>query len=258
MSRRRPTTRLGRQKIKIRRIDSDQARQVCFSKRRAGLFKKAGELSVLCGVQVAAVVFSPAGKAYSFGTPSVDAVLDRFLGRGRPAAGTGGRRAAAGKSAVIEELFRQYAELLVQVDVEKKRAEALRKELKAAAAAPGAPKWLDCECELSELSEAELVDFAAALVEVQAAVQGCADERLRHALLANANTWAANVNAARATDAITSAAARMMMMPPQPQQQLGGFGFMEIQAQQLQAMEMMIQGFGPQQGARFLGPPPPY
>ncbi|XP_010238576.1 agamous-like MADS-box protein AGL61 [Brachypodium distachyon] len=251
MPRRRPTTSLGRQKIEIRRIDSDEARQVCFSKRRAGLFKKASELSILCGAQVAAIVFSPAGKAFSFGTPSVDAVLDRFLGGAARPGGTGGGRAAGSESPVLAELIRQHAELRAQVEVEKARAEALRKEQKATGAAPGAPKWLDCE--LSEMSEPELVAFAAALVEVQAAVQGCADQMLREALLANANARAAATLAPAA--AITSAAARMMMVP-----QPGGFGFaMEMQAQQnQQAMEMMIKGFSPQQGAGFLGPPPPY
>ncbi|KAG8058177.1 hypothetical protein GUJ93_ZPchr0002g25169 [Zizania palustris] len=35
------------------------SRQVCFSKRREGVFKKANELSVLCGAHVAVVFFSP-------------------------------------------------------------------------------------------------------------------------------------------------------------------------------------------------------
>ncbi|KAG6518318.1 uncharacterized protein LOC122054891 [Zingiber officinale] len=38
-------TSMGRQKIEIKRIESEEARQVCFSKRRAGLFKRANELS---------------------------------------------------------------------------------------------------------------------------------------------------------------------------------------------------------------------
>ncbi|KAI0515846.1 hypothetical protein KFK09_008515 [Dendrobium nobile] len=69
----------GRRKIEIKRIEEEQKRQVCFSKRRQGLFKKASELSTLCGVEVAVVVFSPAGKPYFFGQPSVDHVLSHFL-----------------------------------------------------------------------------------------------------------------------------------------------------------------------------------
>ncbi|KAK8967135.1 Agamous-like MADS-box protein AGL61 [Platanthera guangdongensis] len=40
---------MGRQKIAMKIIEREEARQVCFSKRRAGLFKKATELSILGG-----------------------------------------------------------------------------------------------------------------------------------------------------------------------------------------------------------------
>ena len=74
------TTR-GHQRIEMKKIEKRSQLQVTFSKRRAGLFKKAGELSILCGVNVAVIAVSPAGKVFSFGSPSVDAVIDRFLGR---------------------------------------------------------------------------------------------------------------------------------------------------------------------------------
>ncbi|MQM03976.1 hypothetical protein Taro_036772 [Colocasia esculenta] len=86
----------GRRKIEIRRIESSDVRQVTFSKRRKGLFKKAAELCVLCGAQAAAVVFSPGGKPYVFGHPSADAVLDRFLGLGTAAASSADAGGAAG------------------------------------------------------------------------------------------------------------------------------------------------------------------
>lgn len=38
---------MGRQKIEIKKIENEEARQVTFSKRRTGLFKKASELSIL-------------------------------------------------------------------------------------------------------------------------------------------------------------------------------------------------------------------
>ncbi|KAF3967398.1 hypothetical protein CMV_008606 [Castanea mollissima] len=50
-----------------------------FTKRRNGLCSKARELSTLCGAQVAAIVFSPKNKMYTFGEPSVDSVVNRFL-----------------------------------------------------------------------------------------------------------------------------------------------------------------------------------
>jgi MADS-box transcription factor len=39
---------MGRGKIVIRRIDNSTSRQVTFSKRRNGIFKKAKELAILC------------------------------------------------------------------------------------------------------------------------------------------------------------------------------------------------------------------
>ncbi|XP_055805518.1 agamous-like MADS-box protein AGL23 [Solanum dulcamara] len=68
----------GRQKIPIEKIANKSSLQVTFSKRRAGLFKKASELSALCGAQVAVIVESPGGKLFSFGNPSVDFVINRL------------------------------------------------------------------------------------------------------------------------------------------------------------------------------------
>ncbi|ORX63900.1 MADS-box protein FBP24, partial [Linderina pennispora] len=48
---------MGRKKINIREIENSRQRTVTFARRRAGLIKKAHELSVLCGVQVAMVIF---------------------------------------------------------------------------------------------------------------------------------------------------------------------------------------------------------
>ncbi|CAN1769992.1 Agamous-like MADS-box protein AGL28 [Linum perenne] len=52
------------QKMSIKKILNKSNLQVTFSKRRAGLFKKASELCTLCGVEITVIVFSPAGKAY--------------------------------------------------------------------------------------------------------------------------------------------------------------------------------------------------
>uniref|UniRef100_A0A3N7EWE5 MADS-box domain-containing protein n=1 Tax=Populus trichocarpa TaxID=3694 RepID=A0A3N7EWE5_POPTR len=57
---------MGRKKVELKRIENKSSRQVTFSKRRNGLFKKARELSVLCDVQVAILVFSSCDKLYEF------------------------------------------------------------------------------------------------------------------------------------------------------------------------------------------------
>ena len=57
---------MGRGKIEIKKIDNANNRQVTFSKRRAGLLKKAHELSVLCDAEVAVIIFSSTGKVFEF------------------------------------------------------------------------------------------------------------------------------------------------------------------------------------------------
>ncbi|KAL3651678.1 hypothetical protein CASFOL_004680 [Castilleja foliolosa] len=71
---------LGKQKIEIKKIEKQSRRQVTFSKRRVGLFKKASELCILTGAEIAIVVNSLGNRVFTFGHPNVDAVVDRFLG----------------------------------------------------------------------------------------------------------------------------------------------------------------------------------
>ena len=58
--------KITRKKIQIKKIDSTAARQVTFSKRRRGLFKKAYELSTLCDAEIALMVFSATGKLFEY------------------------------------------------------------------------------------------------------------------------------------------------------------------------------------------------
>ncbi|XP_044497533.1 agamous-like MADS-box protein AGL29 [Mangifera indica] len=68
----------GRKKIEMKKIEKNSSRQVAFSKRRKGLFKKGWELCQLCDAMIAIIVFSPKGRVYSYGHPSVDGVIDQF------------------------------------------------------------------------------------------------------------------------------------------------------------------------------------
>ncbi|XP_019182444.1 PREDICTED: MADS-box protein JOINTLESS-like isoform X1 [Ipomoea nil] len=66
-----------REKIQIKKIDNATARQVTFSKRRKGLFKKAEELSVLCDADVALIIFSSTGKLFDYASSSMKGILER-------------------------------------------------------------------------------------------------------------------------------------------------------------------------------------
>ncbi|XP_043710084.1 agamous-like MADS-box protein AGL62 [Telopea speciosissima] len=118
---------LGRQKIEIKRINCEASRQVTFSKRRAGLFKKASELCTLCGAETAILVFSPAGKVFSFGHPGVGSIIERFLTENinpPQEAAALPSLVDAHRGASVRELNRKYTEGLNLMETERKRAEA--------------------------------------------------------------------------------------------------------------------------------------
>ncbi|XP_028755939.1 truncated transcription factor CAULIFLOWER A-like [Neltuma alba] len=70
---------MGRGRVELRRIENKISRQVTFSKRRSGLFKKAQEISVLCDAQVAVIIFSTKGKLFEFSSDSsLDGILERY------------------------------------------------------------------------------------------------------------------------------------------------------------------------------------
>ncbi|XP_072978733.1 MADS-box protein SVP-like isoform X1 [Typha angustifolia] len=68
---------MARERIQIRKIDNVTARQVTFSKRRRGLFKKAEELSILCDAEVALIVFSSTGKLFEFASSSMKDIMEK-------------------------------------------------------------------------------------------------------------------------------------------------------------------------------------
>ncbi|TYI92979.1 hypothetical protein E1A91_D02G107000v1 [Gossypium mustelinum] len=71
---------MGRVKLQIKRIENTTNRQVTFSKRRNGLIKKAYELSVLCDVDVALIMFSPSGRLSLFSrNKSIEEILERYV-----------------------------------------------------------------------------------------------------------------------------------------------------------------------------------
>ncbi|GAB4832491.1 hypothetical protein Ancab_006513 [Ancistrocladus abbreviatus] len=69
---------MGRGKIEIKKIENANSRQVTFSKRRAGLLKKARELAILCDAEVAVIIFSSTGKLFEFASSSMKRTLSRY------------------------------------------------------------------------------------------------------------------------------------------------------------------------------------
>ncbi|GFY93930.1 K-box region and MADS-box transcription factor family protein [Actinidia rufa] len=62
---------MGRGKIEIKRIENPTNRQVTYSKRRNGIFKKAQELTVLCDAKVSLIMLSNTGKLHEYISPNI-------------------------------------------------------------------------------------------------------------------------------------------------------------------------------------------
>ncbi|KAG8046325.1 hypothetical protein GUJ93_ZPchr0008g14013 [Zizania palustris] len=70
---------MARGRVQLRRIENPVHRQVTFCKRRAGLLKKARELSVLCDADIGIIIFSAHGKLYDLATTgTMDELIDRY------------------------------------------------------------------------------------------------------------------------------------------------------------------------------------
>ncbi|SAM03488.1 hypothetical protein [Absidia glauca] len=73
--------RSGRRKIKIEYIEDKSRRHITFSKRKAGIMKKAYELSTLTGTQVLLLVVSETGLVYTFTTPKLQPLVTKPEGK---------------------------------------------------------------------------------------------------------------------------------------------------------------------------------
>ncbi|CAN1230691.1 Agamous-like MADS-box protein AGL61 [Linum grandiflorum] len=124
----------GKQKISIQRIDKAETRSVTFSKRRSGLYKQASEMVTLCGAEVGILFFSPIGKPYTYGFPSIEAVGDRLL---QPAPAPADVQETAANLAArrfnttrdrqrMDELNMRVIELQAEAAATKERAAALK------------------------------------------------------------------------------------------------------------------------------------
>ncbi|KAI9028276.1 hypothetical protein CLU79DRAFT_738564 [Phycomyces nitens] len=76
-----PVRRSGRRKIKIEYIEDKNRRHITFSKRKAGIMKKAYELSTLTGTQVLLLVVSETGLVYTFTTVKLQPMVTKPEGK---------------------------------------------------------------------------------------------------------------------------------------------------------------------------------
>ncbi|KAK6284062.1 hypothetical protein POUND7_003014 [Theobroma cacao] len=115
----------GRQKIEMKKIENEDDRLITFSKRRSGIYKKASELATMCGAEIAFIVFSPAGKPFSYGHPSVESVVNRYLNQNPLPNDNTHPLVEAHRKVRINTLAQQHNELVTQLDAEKERGKML-------------------------------------------------------------------------------------------------------------------------------------
>ncbi|XP_008790449.2 agamous-like MADS-box protein AGL29 [Phoenix dactylifera] len=133
----------GRQKIEIKKIEKKAARDVAFSKRRAGMFSKASELATLCGVDVGVVAFSPAGRPYTFGYPDANVVFDRFLGIVRAEGGSGGPAGttASHQADILRQLSQRCSQMMDLLSAGREKRAVLEERLNSESEDPEDRAW---------------------------------------------------------------------------------------------------------------------
>merc|ERR1712146_701211 len=118
------TRTMGRRKIDITYLTDDRVRKVTFCKRKGGLFKKADDLSKLCGVEVAVIIVGDK-KTCEYASTDMNRILDKY--RDMQSGGTG--EDTSETSRLWEQLESQRRELEAltrELASEKRKVEELR------------------------------------------------------------------------------------------------------------------------------------
>ena len=171
-------------------IQNEEDRLITFSKRRSGVYKKASELVTLCGADVGVLIFSPSGKPFSYGHPSIDLVTRRLL-LSHQANTTTMRTTTttmfidtsthpiveAHRRVMINKLNQQYNDLFGHLETEKEcRKELQKMPIEEAVATPEG--WWDASIEGMSLDE--LKQRQRSLEELHANISNHVRERINN------------------------------------------------------------------------------
>merc|ERR1711970_198786 len=106
---------MGRRKIDIAYLNDDRVRKVTFCKRKGGLFKKADDLSKLCGVEVAVVILQDK-KTCEYASTDMNRILQRYQ---------------AMQAGAARDDTSEIARLWTHLETQRREMEALTRELAA-------------------------------------------------------------------------------------------------------------------------------
>merc|ERR1712022_43218 len=119
-----PLRTMGRRKIDIAYLTDDRVRKVTFCKRKGGLFKKADDLSKLCGVEVAVIIVGDK-KTCEYASTDMNRIMDRY--KDMQAGGTGEDTSETSRLWELLEAQRRELEALTrELAAEKRQVEELR------------------------------------------------------------------------------------------------------------------------------------
>ncbi|XP_058092240.1 agamous-like MADS-box protein AGL61 [Magnolia sinica] len=151
---------MGKRKFPMAKIEKKSSLLVSFSKRRQGLFKKAFDLCSLTGSHIAILAFSPAGNPFTFGHPSFDSVIDRYV---EQCSGSNGHfpspssSSALGSShsiAYLDGLNQRLFDIQRQLDENVEKNRRLKE---------GNPKWGWWDLDVEDLDVGQLETFLSEL-----------------------------------------------------------------------------------------------
>ncbi|XP_021909162.1 agamous-like MADS-box protein AGL62 [Carica papaya] len=161
----------GRQMIEMVKIKKATNLQVTFAKRPASIFKKASEISTLCGAEFAVIIFSPAKKVFFFVNPSMEKLINRFSGLIEQPPSANRCMMDAHRNAYLQGLNSQLNKLNAQLDAKKKRSVELKKVMKENASKAW---WMGS---IDDMNLSQLQQFQAALEELYENVIKVAKEK---------------------------------------------------------------------------------
>ncbi|KAK8633274.1 hypothetical protein V6N13_014120 [Hibiscus sabdariffa] len=145
----------GRQKIEMKVIEKEDEKLITFSKRRSGIYKKICELTTLCGTDILFICFSPAGKPFSFGHPSIDSVANRLFNNNTPPPpNDNAHLVEAHQKERINQITQYYNEASMQVDAAKDTQKILAQQ----ASGRETNLWWETPIEQLNLQELEELD----------------------------------------------------------------------------------------------------
>ncbi|CAN8269589.1 unnamed protein product [Cochlearia groenlandica] len=159
---------MGRRKIKMEKVKDTNTKQVTFSKRRQGLFKKASELATLCNSEIGIVVFSPGNKPYSFGKPSFDLIAERFKNESEEDSNSSdnisGYISGHNRARQAKKICKRLNSIIGEADDEKKRGENVQNWLESA----GEERF---NKPIEEFTLEELKEFEAKMKKIHGGIQ---------------------------------------------------------------------------------------